>query len=67
MERTGARRQARLVRMVLASPACQPSTIVVVPIFSMVVEASLGILLVRTVAEAIQRTVAARALLLRDH
>jgi hypothetical protein len=45
----------------------QPSIIVVVPIFSMVVEASLGILLVRTVAEAIQRTVAARALLLRDH
>jgi len=45
----------------------EPSTIVVVPIFSMVVEASLGILLVRTVAEAIQRTVAARALLLPDN
>jgi hypothetical protein len=45
----------------------EPSTVVVVPIVSMVVEASLGILLVRTVAEAIQRTVAARDLLLRDH
>jgi hypothetical protein len=44
----------------------QPSIVVVVPIVSMILEASLAVLLVRTVAEAIQRTVAARALLLRD-
>jgi hypothetical protein len=44
----------------------EPSTALVVPIFSMVVEASLGMLLVRTVARAIRRTVAARALLSPD-
>lgn len=43
------------------------STVVAIPIISMVVEASLGILLVRTVADTIQRTVTARALLSRDY
>jgi hypothetical protein len=42
------------------------STVVVVPSLSIVVEASLGILLVRTIGKSIQRTVTAHALLSRD-
>ena len=45
----------------------EPSVVVMVPILSMVVETLLGILLMRTVAAAIRRTVTARALLSPDH
>ena len=44
----------------------EPSAILVVPIVSMLVEAFLGILLMRTVAVAVRRTMAARALLSRE-
>jgi hypothetical protein len=45
----------------------EPSAIFVVPIFSMLIEASLGIMLMRTVGAVIQRTMTARALLSRHY